>query len=161
MKQRLAIALAWTLCAGIALAAEPDTPAEVNAAFDEELATRLGADALGMKQYVLAILKTGPQDATIKGDERKKLFAGHFANMGRLAEEGKLAVAGPFGKNDKTFRGLFILNAASVEEAREFASSDPAIEAGIFVVDYIPWYGSASLMASPEIHRKISRTPVN
>ncbi len=70
-------------------------------------------------------------------------------------------MAGPFGENDKSFRGMFILNAASVDEARELASSDPAIEAGIFVVDYIPWYGSASLMASPEIHRKISRTPIN
>jgi hypothetical protein len=65
-------------------------------AFDPELAKRLGADEHGMKMYVLCILKTGPKDADVKGDERKQIFAGHFANIGRLADEGKLAVAGPF-----------------------------------------------------------------
>lgn len=49
----------------------------------------------------LCILKAGPKDAEIKGIERKEIFAGHFANIERLAGEGKLAVAGPFGKNDK------------------------------------------------------------
>jgi len=39
------------------------------------------------------ILKTGPKDAGIQGEERKKIFAGHFTNIGRLADEGKLAVA--------------------------------------------------------------------
>jgi len=71
-------------------------------AFDPELAKRLGADERGMKMYVLCILKTGPKDAEIKGDARKEIFAGHFANIGRLADEGKLAVAGPFEKNDKS-----------------------------------------------------------
>ncbi|HEX6641293.1 MAG TPA: hypothetical protein VF215_09275, partial [Thermoanaerobaculia bacterium] len=65
-------------------------------AFDPELAKRLGADERGMKMYVLCILKTGPKDAEIQGDQRKEIFAGHFANIGRLADEGKLAVAGPF-----------------------------------------------------------------
>lgn len=71
-----------------------------------------------MKSYVLVILKTGPNDATVKGKEREEIFAGHMANIGRLAEEGKLAVAGPFGTNEKGFRGLFILNVAGVEEAQ-------------------------------------------
>lgn len=86
-------------------------------AFDPELAKRLGADERGMKMYVLCILKTGPKDAEIKGDERKKVFAGHFASIARLADEGKLVAAGPFGKNDKSYRGLYIFNVATIEEA--------------------------------------------
>src|SRR5258706_7109810 len=66
--------------------------------YDAELAKKLGADERGMKNYVLIILKTGPNDATIKGKERDDIFAGHFANIARLADEGKLAVAGPFEK---------------------------------------------------------------
>src|SRR5688572_27543217 len=86
--------------------------------YDAALAKELGGDEMGMKQYVLVILKTGPNDTSIKGKEREDLFAGHMANIGRLADEKKLAVAGPFGKNDKTYRGLFILNVDTVEEAQ-------------------------------------------
>ena len=134
------------------------TAKKPNPVYDAEMAKKLGGNDNGMKMYVLAILKTGPNDAAVKGEERTKAFQGHMANIGRLADEGKLAVAGPFGKNDKTFRGLFILNTPTVEEAQKIAESDPAIKAGIFVVDYIPWFGSASLMATSEIHKKISKT---
>ena len=89
------LALALTCIVPVAMAAEKP-------AFDPELAKKLGADERGMKMYVLCILKTGPKDAEIKGEERNKIFAGHFANIGRLADEGKLAVAGPFGDNTKS-----------------------------------------------------------
>lgn len=127
-------------------------------AYDAELAKKLGADEYGMKRYVLAILKTGPNDASVKGKERDETFKGHMANIGRLADEGKLAVAGPFMKNDRTYRGLFILNVETVEEAEKLVMTDPAVRAGIFVVEMTPWYGSASLLATPEIHKKIAKT---
>lgn len=58
-----------------------------------------------VKQFWLAILKTGPKDKEITDTtQRKKLFAGHFANMERLHKEGILKAAGPFGKNDFTWR---------------------------------------------------------
>lgn len=128
-----------------------------NAAYDAELAQRLGADERGMRMYVLCILKTGPKDTEIQGDERKKIFAGHFANINRLADEGKLAVAGPFGKNDKAYRGLYIFNVTTVEEAEALVVLDPAVEAGVFVADLTPWYGSAGMMVVNETHKKIEK----
>lgn len=125
--------------------------------FDPELAERLGADERGMKMFVLCILKTGPNDAAVQGDARKEVFAGHFANIGRLADEGKLAVAGPFGKNDREWRGLYIFNVATVDEAEKLVVLDPAVEAGVFVYELIPWYGSAAMMAVTETHRKIEK----
>lgn len=125
--------------------------------FDAELAKKLGADERGMKMYVLCILKTGPKDAEIKGDERKKIFEGHFANIGKLADEGKLAVAGPFGKNDKSYRGLYIFNVATIEEAEKLVMLDPAVKAGVFVPDLTPWYGSAAMMVINETHKKIEK----
>ena len=125
--------------------------------FDPELAKRLGADERGMKMYVLCILKTGPKDAEIKGEERNKIFAGHFANIGRLADEGKLAVAGPFGKNDKAYRGLYIFNVPTIEEAEKLVMLDPAVKAGVFVPDLTLWYGSAAMMVVPETHKKIEK----
>ncbi|HEX2060417.1 MAG TPA: YciI family protein [Thermoanaerobaculia bacterium] len=126
-------------------------------AYDPELAKKLGADERGMRTYVLCILKTGPKDAEVQGDERKEIFAGHFANIGRLAEEGKLVVAGPFGKNDKAYRGLYIFNVPTVEEAEKLVVLDPAVKAGVFVYELTPWYGSAAMMVVNETHKRIEK----
>jgi len=126
-------------------------------AYDAELAKKLGADERGMKNFVLCVLKTGPKDAEIKGDERNGIFAGHFANIQRLADEGKLAVAGPFGKNDKSWRGLYIFNVATIEEAETLVMLDPAVKAGVFVADLTPWYGSAAMMVVSETHKRIEK----
>ena len=129
-----------------------DTPG-----YDADLAKKLGADERGMKNYVLVILKTGPNDATIKGKERDDIFTGHFANITRLADEGKLAIAGPFGKNDLTYRGLYIFNVGTLEDAQKLVVSDPAVKAGVFEPVFVPWYGSAALMTTYEIHKKIAK----
>ena len=124
--------------------------------YDSILAKKLGADDYGMKMYVFCILKTGP---TIVTDKAKKdsLFAGHMKNIGRLADEGKLALAGPFEKNDRQYRGLFIFNVSTIAEAEKLTQTDPAVKAGIFVVELTEWYGSASLMATPELHKKLQK----
>lgn len=125
--------------------------------FDAELAKKLGADERGMKMYVLCILKTGPKDAEFKGKARDDIFAGHFANIGRLADEGKLAVAGPFGKNDRSYRGLYIFNVATVEEAEKLVVLDPAVKAGVFVYELTPWYASAAMMVVNDTHKRIQK----
>jgi uncharacterized protein len=148
---RLSFLLLVALCIGtLAVAAEEP-------AFDPELAKRLGADERGMKMYVLCILKTGPKDGEVQGDARKEIFAGHFANIGRLADEGKLAVAGPFGKNDKAYRGLYIFNVSTVEEAEKLVTLDPAVKAGVFVPELTLWYGSAAMMVVSDTHKKIEK----
>ena len=144
----LVLGLAF-LC--LPLQAEDVAPAPAN----PELAKRLGADDYGMRQYILVILRTGPNKMP-EGEARKAMFAGHFANMGRLAEEGKLALAGPFGQNGDGWRGLFIMTTASVEEARSWTETDPVIVNGEMVADYVPWYGSAALMQVGEIHKTIA-----
>jgi uncharacterized protein YciI len=126
-------------------------------AYDADLAKRLGADERGMRMYVLCILKTGPKDGEVKGDERKKVFEGHFANIQRLADEGKLAAAGPFGKNDKSYRGLYIFNVATIEEAEKLVVLDPAVQAGVFVPDLTLWYGSAAMMSVNDTHKRIAK----
>ena len=143
---------------GLSSAGTAQTASKPNPNYDLELAKKLGADERGMKMFVLCILKTGPKDAEFKGKERQDIFAGHFANINKLANEGKLAVAGPFGKNDKTFRGLYIFNVPTIEEAEKLVVLDPAVKAGVFVADMTLWYGSAALMGTNDIHRKISKT---
>ena len=159
MKQMRSAVVLVVLCMAslMAFAGEPGdakmTP------FDAELAKKLGADERGMKSYVLCILKTGPKDAEVQGDARKEIFAGHFANIGRLADEGKLAVAGPFGENEKSYRGLYIFNVPTVEEAEKLVVLDPAVKAGVFVYELTPWYASAAMMVVNETHKRIQKPP--
>ncbi len=80
-----------------------------NPNYDETLAKSLNADDYGMKSYILAILKTG-ENLTATKEESNTAFTGHMENMRKLVKEGKLIVAGPLGKNDKTYRGIFILD---------------------------------------------------
>lgn len=130
------------------------------AAYNPELAAALGADDYGMRSYVFATLLTGPNDASITDTEkRNELFKGHFANMGRLAKEGKLVLAGPFIEGGEK-RGLFIFNVATIEEAEEFVQTDPSIVAGIFKVEFTKYYGSAALMKIQELHTQIQKVKI-
>jgi len=115
-----------------------------NPNYDEALAKKLGADDYGMKKYVLVILKTG-ENTSATSEETSAAFRGHMENINRLVDEGKLIVAGPLGKNDKTYRGIFILGVPTVEEASELVQTDPAVKAKLLDVELFPWYGSAAL----------------
>jgi len=143
--------------AAIILASAIGVAAQAAPIYDARLATQLGADERGMKMYVLCILKTGPNDAKITGRERDEIFAGHFANIGRLADAGKLAVAGPFEKNEKAWRGLYIFNVATIAEAEKLVVLDPGVKSGIFVPDLTLWYGSAAMMTVSETHKRLQR----
>ncbi len=124
-------------------------------AFDAELAKQLTADERGMKKYVLVVLKTGPNKVPA-GPERDAMFKGHFANMGRLAGEKKLALAGPFDGVDG-WRGLFIFAVESIEEAQALVATDPVIIKGEMVAEYHKFYGSAALMVVNDVHQKVSK----
>lgn len=150
------ILAAVVVLSSLSVSAQATKPAETPK-YDAELAKKLGADERGMKMYVLCILKTGPKDAEFKGKERDDIFAGHFANIGKLAGEGKLAVAGPFEKNDRTYRGLYIFNVATIADAEKLVVLDPAVKAGVFVPELTLWYATAALMTIPETHKKLER----
>lgn len=126
--------------------------------YDAALAEKLGADDYGMKKYVMAFLKAGT--VKIKDPaQRAELQKAHLKNIGRLAEEGKLIVAGPF-LDDQPIRGIFIFDVASVEEARALTATDPAIKAGTLEMELHPWYGSAALAETLNIHKKIEKKNV-
>jgi len=122
---------------------------------DAALAQRLGADERGMRQYILVILRTGPY-VTQSDEERARLFEGHFANINRLAEQGKLLVAGPIDQNDHNYRGIFVFNVATIAEAQALVANDPTVTSGIFSPEYYEWYASAALVELPDIHRRIA-----
>jgi uncharacterized protein len=129
--------------------------AQNNNQYDSVLARKLGADQYGMRKYVIVLLKAGSVKITDTA-KRKELFEGHMKNIERLANEGKLAIAGPF-MDKGPYSGIFIFSVATVEEAKALVDTDPAVKAGVFEMEAHPWYGSAALMQVVETHGKLQK----
>lgn len=127
-----------------------------NNMYDSVLAKKLGADDYGMKGYILVLLKTG-QNKTTNKPFIDSCFVGHMQNMGVMVKANQLVVAGPLGKNDKTYRGIFILNLTSIEEAEKLLQTDPAIHSGLLAAELYKWYGSAALAEYLPFAEKISK----
>jgi uncharacterized protein YciI len=121
---------------------------------DTALARQLGADEYGMKKYVMAFLKAGPNRSQSQ-EEAAQLQKAHLDNITRMAEKGNLLVAGPF-LDGGDVRGIYIFNVETVEEAKALTETDPAIQAGRLVMELHPWYGPAALMMVGEISKKVT-----
>ncbi len=132
--------------------------AQTKPAYDAALAKKLGADKYGMKQYVMAFLKEGPTQLK-DSVARMQLQMAHLKNIGRLADEGKLVVAGPF-MDDQPIRGIFIFNVKTIDEAKILTETDPAIKAGTLIMELHPFYCSAALMQVVPIHHTIESKSV-
>jgi len=100
-------------------------------------------------RYTLVYLVRAANAVQRTDAERKEIQAGHMANMGRLAEEGRLFIAGPFGQPnpDERLRGIFVLATGSNEEAQRWVATDPAVIAGTLAPEL------ASFESSPELRR--------
>ena len=148
--------ISLTCLLGVCAWAQAQTPdaKPANPQYEPERAKRLGASPNGMRNYVLAVLKTGPNKMPA-GAERNAMFAGHFANIKRLSDEGKLVLAGPADGVDG-WRGIFVFAVSEIEEAKQLTATDPVIATGEMVPEFHKMYMSAAVMEIPEIHKKLS-----
>ncbi len=128
-------------------------------AYDAVLAARVGADDYGMKKYVIAFLKSGKTKIEDEA-KRNELQKAHLKNIQRLADEGKLVVAGPF-LDKQPIRGIYIFNVSSIEEAKQLTETDPSIQAGTLEMELHPWYGSAALMEVVRIHKTLEKADIS
>lgn len=97
-----------------------------------------GAPQPAPRDGTLVVLRTGPRTAPLDAAQSRELFAGHFANMQRLAREGHLLLAGPYGeeKTDAALRGIFLLDTGDPAQAKAWAETDPTARAGVFALEY-------------------------
>ena len=129
-----------------------------NPLYNKDLAEKLGGDDYGMKSYFLVILKTGKNQTSDKTFINEK-FRGHLDNINRLVKDDKLIVAGPLGKNELTYRGVFILNnIKTIEDAKALLQTDPAISSELLDYEILTWYGSAALPTHLPYSDKIWKT---
>ena len=79
-------------------------------------------------------IKTGPKWDTSKPPQEQAFFREHSSNLRRLREAGSLIVGARY--SDK---GLVIVAAATLVEARAMMDSDPSVAAGTFAVEVHPF----------------------
>jgi uncharacterized protein YciI len=93
-----------------------------------------------MKMYYLVFLKKGA-DRTQDSVTVKKLQEDHMAHLTKMAESGKMDIAGPVN-SDGDLRGICIYNTATKEEAEKLANEDPMVKAGRLAVEVLPFYSA-------------------
>ena len=92
-----------------------------------------------MVQFQMAIMKKGPKWSSTTEAERNQILHQHLRNVIALLQSGKAVAAGPFG-DDTDLGGIFILRAASTEEAKTWVDADPAVQAQLLVGEIHPWF---------------------
>ena len=104
---------------------------------NEALAQEKEKPKYEMKTYQMVFLYKGPnrnQDSV----EAIRIQKEHLNNIQRLADTGKLIVAGPF-LDDKDLRGIFIFDVDSEAEVKELVETDLAIQTGRLRYEIRPW----------------------
>jgi uncharacterized protein YciI len=98
-----------------------------------------------MTTFYLCLLVDGSNRNNPKGDVAE-IQAAHFAHLKALMANGKGVIAGPIAGSEGRLRGILVLRAASLEEARAVALADPAAKAGLFNIEILPWYAADEIM---------------
>ena len=100
--------------------------------------------AYEMAHYVAGFLRKGPNWSAAETPESRAIQEGHLANIRRMADAGKLVVAGPL-TDGGDLRGMLIFRNTTPEEAKALVASDPAVKSGRLVLELHPWLAGAGL----------------
>jgi uncharacterized protein len=90
-------------------------------------------------QFTVALLIHRDDAPVLDEDAANALQDAHMAHLADLHAAGHLLAAGPLlGERGRAYRGLSIL-AVDPERARVLKEADPAVRAGLFRVECLPW----------------------
>ena len=101
-----------------------------------------------MQTYFMGFLRRGPAWTAERTPEAIRISEGHMNHIKAMGATGKLVLAGPFeveGTPPNALAGILLFDVASIEEARALAAEDPAVKAGRFTLEVIPWYGAKGI----------------
>ena len=114
------------------------------------------------EMYYVVFLRPDPGRTKLEQAEAQKIQDAHMANIGKMAADGVLVSAGPFGDQPPTISGIFIMKAASRAEAQRVAAADPTVVNHRNSVDVHAWRGPAGIGAEYfKLHREKPDTPEN
>lgn len=93
-----------------------------------------------MKRYVFMLLNSGETKSKTE-EEAAKYQELHLAHLSKMADVGKLIVAGPF-EGGNTHRGLLIFDVETVEEAMQLEGEDPMVKTDRLRMEAFYWWGA-------------------
>jgi len=110
------------------------------------LAAEAPAPASQLITYQLVLLERGPNAAKLATPEGQQLVRQHVEHLYKMNQQGSFKVAGPFTDQGE-IQGIGFVAAATPAEALQIESADPAVQAGIFSMQALPflsppdWFG--------------------
>lgn len=104
--------------------------------------------SLSGQPMTIVFLHHKPDKPELPKEQVDKIMEGHFANIKKLASEGKLLVAGPFEGGG----GIFVFNSKSVDEVNDWLKNDPGVvnkRWNVEILPYRPRLGTPRLVKEP------------
>lgn len=98
-------------------------------------------DGYRMREYYVCFYKSGSK----RGQDQETaatIQKAHLAYLDSLYAEELISMVGPFGGELEGMQGMVIYKTPSIEKARSYANSDPAVKAGRLVADMITWWAA-------------------
>lgn len=90
---------------------------------------------LAQEKYMFVFLNDNPAKEDLSMAEMDSIQGAHLDNIKRMTLENKLLLAGSL-EGDGV---IFVLNTQSAKEAREWLNKDPAVNAGRYYIEILPW----------------------
>lgn len=91
--------------------------------------------------YYLVFLRPTADRKPLAKEQAQTIQDAHLNHVRSMAARGILVAAGPFGDTVRTISGIFVMKAASLEEARRIAAEDPTVIEHRNSVDAYAWRG--------------------
>lgn len=95
--------------------------------------------------FYLALLLRGPKWSPVQSVELERLQGERVAQINRLIDSGRGIIAGPI-EDEGNIRGVWVLDARSMGEAKKITGSGPLVQALRLAVELHPWYAPADIL---------------
>jgi uncharacterized protein len=103
-----------------------------------------------LEAFELVLLRTPADAPDLPEADLERIQAEHLAHHARLRASGHIVTNGPVrDQTDISLRGLAFYRTGSLEQARQLAEEDPAVQAGRLTVEIMTWYCSPGTMTKP------------